>query len=277
MITDVLGAFPHPRQRKEIFVNDLRRLERYPIQHNERDNTTSEWISQLKQVIREQEVEIAKYERIPEVDKQMAAAFAQKMVISSRAANMDIVGAGGASGAGNVAPASSQAGPDVRALLGYRGSGDVGGIVEKSAIGKMAKTAATRAGKRRSTDSSNSGDAKRPAAGPSINKMLGRQDSGRPPRVPSIERNISRNLSAELGAGHSPRRSFSTGKRYLEKQEAGPSIRRNISSRDTRTDDSGSRPVDERPSTSAPGPTTKSGRGNDRKKTLKLSAQKMKR
>ena len=314
MITDIFNAFPDPRQRKEIFLNDLRRLERYPVRQDERDNTTAKWISQLKQVIREQEIEIAKLDRIPEEDKQMAAAFARKMLISSPVADMDIVGAGSA------ATASSQNTPEVRALLGCGGSADVGRKVERPASGRRGNIATTRAGERHSTDSASSGDAARPLAGPPpSNRNLRRRNSGRPPRVPSIERNVRRNLSAELEAARLSSGRLSTGKKSLEEEEeeeeeeVGSSTGRNVSSRNIRRDetasafnrnpqpasesdvrramdfridqervafgpssqsvfdsrdDDGSRPVDERPYSSAPG---------RRISTPKPSAWKMKR
>lgn len=299
MITDIFNAFPDPRQRKEIFLNDLRRLERYPIRQNERDGTTAQWISQLKQVIQEQEIETAKMDMIPEEDKQMAVAFAQKMAISCAAADMGVVGAGSA----------ATATTDVRALLDGDGSGDVGSEAERPATGRMANIAPTRAGQRRSADSASSGDAAKPPAGPSINRVLRRASSGRPPRVPSIERNIRRNLSGELKAARSSSGRLSTGKRSLDEQEAGPSTGRNIrrdesagaynrntqsvsesdvrramcfrtdqerlvfgppgqSGFDSRNEDGTSRPVDERPFSSAP---------RQRLNTPRLSARTTKR
>ncbi|ERF69203.1 hypothetical protein EPUS_01160 [Endocarpon pusillum Z07020] len=296
MITDIFNAFPDPRQRKEIFLNDLRRLERYPIRQNERDGTTAQWISQLKQVIQEQEIEMQKMDMIPEEDKQMAVAFAQKMAISSPAADM------GTGGAGSAATASSQNTSAVRALLGFGGSCDVGREVERPAIGRMANIATTR------TDSASSGDAARPPAGPSINRIIPSASSGRPPRVPSIEKDPRRNHSAELGAARSSSGRLSTGKRCLDEQAVGPSTGRNIRRDETagatnrstqpvsendvrramcfRTDqervalrtpsqsgfgsrnEEGSRPVDERPFSSAP---------RQRLNTPRLSARKMKR
>lgn len=229
MIANVFNAFPYPHQRKDIFVNELRRLERYPAKENERDNTTSEWIRQLKQVIREQEIEIAKYDQIPKEDKRMAAAFAQKMMISSQAADMDNIGAGGAASA---AAASSQTRNDIKALIDLDGSGDVGREVARPTIGRMANTPTTRAGKRPSTDSTSGSDAGRPPAGPPTNRIFGRAEPGRPPRVPSIERSVSRNLSGDLQAVRSSSGRLTPSKRYLVEEEAGPSIGRNLSDSD---------------------------------------------
>ncbi|KAF7504819.1 hypothetical protein GJ744_001685 [Endocarpon pusillum] len=222
MISDIFSAFPDPRQRKEIFLNDLRRLERYPNRQGGKDSTTAQWISQLKQVIQEQEIEMAKMDRIPEEDRQMAVAFAQKMSLSSQAAGMGTVGAGGA------AAASSQTASAVRALLGCGGSGDVGREVERPATGRMAKIAPTQAGRTRSTDSASSGDSGRPPAGPSINRIIRRASSGRPPRVPPIERNSRRTLSGELEAARSSSGRISTGRRSLDAQEVGPPTGRDI-------------------------------------------------